>query len=324
LVEFANPQSPAEMLIKSPTRITSQYHQVRTGGDTAAMMGVAKVLFDLDEKNLKVGRNPVLDHDFIRDHTHGFEGFKAAAKACEWQQIESRSGLTRGALEAAATVYAHANSVMFIYGMGLTQHKMGVETIQTMVNLALMRGNVGRQGAGICPVRGHSNVQGQRTVGITEKPEQMPADKLKELFGIDTPKQNGLNTVEACEKILESSVRAVVLLGGNLVRSIPEHRLMDPAWRKLRLTVQILTKLNRTARSWRDIVRPALSWPHRDRPSGKRAAGCLDGGQHRMHAWLARPGEAGEPALALRAKDRCRACQGGRAVRFDHSLGRLG
>ena len=247
LVEFANPQSPAEMLIKSPTQITSQYHQVRTGGDTAAMMGIAKVLFDLDEKNLKVGRNPVLDHDFIRDHTHGFEAFKAAAKACEWQQIESRSGLTRGALEAAATVYAHANSVMFIYGMGLTQHKKGVETIQTMVNLALMRGNVGRQGAGICPVRGHSNVQGQRTVGITEKPEQVPADKLKELFGIDTPKQKGLNTVEACEKILESSVRAVVLLGGNLVRSIPEHRLMDPAWRKLRLTVQILTKLNRTA-----------------------------------------------------------------------------
>jgi molybdopterin-dependent oxidoreductase alpha subunit len=136
---------------------------------------------------------------------------------------------------------------MFIYGMGLTQHKKGVETIQTMVNLALMRGNIGRPGAGICPVRGHSNVQGQRTVGITEKPEQVPTDKLKQLFGIDLPTQKGVNTVEACEKIIDGSVRAIILLGGNLVRAVPEHRLVEPAWRKLRLTVQILTKLNRTA-----------------------------------------------------------------------------
>jgi molybdopterin-dependent oxidoreductase alpha subunit len=110
-----------------------------------------------------------------------------------------------------------------------------------------MRGNIGRPGAGICPVRGHSNVQGQRTVGITEKPEQVPADKLKKLFGIDMPKDKGVNTVEACEKIIDGSVRAIVLLGGNLVRAVPEHRLVEPAWRKLRLTVQILTKLNRTA-----------------------------------------------------------------------------
>jgi molybdopterin-dependent oxidoreductase alpha subunit len=247
LVEFVNPQSPPEMLIKSPTRITSQYHQVKTGGDTAAIMGIAKVLFDLEEQALATGADPVLDHDFIKEHTHGLEELKAAVRECDWQQIERRSGLTRGALEAAAAVYVHSKSVMFIYGMGLTQHKKGVETVQTMVNLALMRGNIGRPGAGICPVRGHSNVQGQRTVGITEKPEQVPADKLRQLFGIDTPKSKGLNTVEACEKIIDGSVRAVVLLGGNLVRSVPEHRLVEPAWRKLRLTVQILTKLNRTA-----------------------------------------------------------------------------
>jgi molybdopterin-dependent oxidoreductase alpha subunit len=247
LLEFVNPQSPAEMLIKPPTRISSQYHQLKAGGDTAAIMGVAKVLFELDEKATQAGDDAILDHDFIREHTHGFGEFKAAAKAIEWRQIESRSGLTRGALEAAAAVYIHAKSVMFIYGMGLTQHKKGVETVQTLVNLSLMRGNIGRPGAGICPVRGHSNVQGQRTVGITEKPEQVPAEKLKRLFGIDTPGQKGVNTVEACEKIIDGSVRAMVLLGGNLVRAVPEHRLVEPAWRKLRLTVQILTKLNRTA-----------------------------------------------------------------------------
>ena len=247
LVEFVNPQSPTEMLVKPPTRITSQYHQVKSGGDTAAMMGIAKVLFDLDDKAARNGGERVIDHDFVREHTHGFEELANAAKNCSWQKIESRSGLTRSALEAAATVYAHAKSVMFIYGMGLTQHKKGVETIQTMVNLALMRGNVGRPGAGICPVRGHSNVQGQRTVGITEKPDKVPQDKLKQLYGIATPQQKGVNTVEACEKIIDGSVRAVVLLGGNLVRSVPDHRRIEPAWRKLRLTVQILTKLNRTA-----------------------------------------------------------------------------
>jgi molybdopterin-dependent oxidoreductase alpha subunit len=175
---------------------------------------------------------------------------------------------------------------MFIYGMGLTQHKKGVETVQTLVNLALMRGNIGRPGAGICPVRGHSNVQGQRTVGITEKPEQVPADKLKQLFGIDVPKKKGVNTVEACEKIIEGGIRAVVLLGGNLVRAVPDHRLVEPAWRKLRLTVQIITKLNRTALVHGEIsyILPCLGRIEIDRQaSGPQAVsmedstGCMHG-----------------------------------------------
>jgi molybdopterin-dependent oxidoreductase alpha subunit len=245
LVEFVNPQSPAEMLVKSPTRITSQYHQLKIGGDTAALMGIAKALFELDKTSPPNGS--MLDRDFIREHTYGFSEFEASVNATGWDEIERRSGLTRGALEAAAAVYAHSKSVMFIYGMGLTQHKEGVETVQTLVDLALLRGNIGRPGAGICPVRGHSNVQGQRTVGITEKPEQVPVEKLKQLFGIETPQRKGVNTVEACQKIIDGDVKAVVLLGGNLVRAVPEHRLIDPAWRKLRLTVQVLTKLNRTA-----------------------------------------------------------------------------
>jgi molybdopterin-dependent oxidoreductase alpha subunit len=284
LVEFVNPQSPAEMLIKPPTRITSQYHQVKTGGDTAAIMGIAKALFDLVENDAQGGREP-LDHDFIRLHTHGFEDFKAAVETTDWQQIENRSGLTRAALEAVAAIYAHAKSVMFIYGMGLTQHKKGVETVQTMVNLALMRGNIGRPGAGICPVRGHSNVQGQRTVGITEKPEQVPAEKLKQLFGIDTPQQKGVNTVETCEKIIDGSVRAVVLLGGNLVRSVPDHRLVEPAWRKLRLTVQILTKLNRTALVHGEIsyILPCLGRIEVDEQAGGPQAVSMEDSTGCMH-----------------------------------------
>jgi molybdopterin-dependent oxidoreductase alpha subunit len=322
LVEFVNPQSPAEMLIKSPTRITSQYHQVKTGGDTAAMMGIAKVLFDLDEQALAAGADPVLDHDFIGEHTHGFEGFKTAVKACDWEQVERRSGLTRGALEAAAAVYIHAKSVMFIYGMGLTQHKKGVETVQTVVNLALMRGNIGRPGAGICPVRGHSNVQGQRTVGITEKPEQVPADKLKQLFGIDTPKSKGLNTVEACEKIIDGSARAVVLLGGNLVRSVPERRLIEPAWRKLRLTVQILTKLNRTAlvHGETSYILPCLGRIEIDTQANGPQAVSMEDSTGCMHGSRGQVKPA-SPHLLSEAKIVAELVKGGRAIWFDHSLG---
>jgi molybdopterin-dependent oxidoreductase alpha subunit len=174
---------------------------------------------------------------------------------------------------------------MFIYGMGLTQHKKGVETVQTMVNLALMRGNVGRPGAGICPVRGHSNVQGQRTVGITEKPEMVPSDRIKSLFGFDVPKQKGVNTVEACEKVIDGSARAVVLLGGNLVRSVPEHRLIDPAWRKLRLTVNILTKLSRTALVHGEVsyILPCLGRIEIDEQKSGRQAVSMEDSTGCMH-----------------------------------------
>lgn len=174
---------------------------------------------------------------------------------------------------------------MFIYGMGLTQHTKGAETIQTMVNLALMRGNIGRPGAGICPVRGHSNVQGQRTVGITEKPDKVPAEKIKTLFGIDVPKEKGVNTVEACEKIIDGSVRAVVLLGGNLVRSIPDHGRTVPAWRKLRLTVNILTKLNRTALTHGEIsyILPCLGRIETDQQASGRQAVSMEDSTGCMH-----------------------------------------
>ncbi|HEX3859419.1 MAG TPA: FdhF/YdeP family oxidoreductase [Pseudolabrys sp.] len=247
LERFTNPQAPGEMLTGSSTRISSQYHQLKTGGDIAALMGIAKVLFTLDAKAKANGSDSVIDRDFIAEHTHGYDDFVAAVDASQWKDIEHCSGLTRSAIEAAAEVYAHAKSVIFIYGMGLTQHRKGVETIQTLVDVALLRGNIGRPGAGICPVRGHSNVQGQRTVGITEKPDKVPADKLKKLFNIDVPQEKGMNTVEACEGILAGKVRGFIMLGGNFVRAIPDHGQMEPAWRKMRLTVQVLTKLNRSA-----------------------------------------------------------------------------
>jgi molybdopterin-dependent oxidoreductase alpha subunit len=246
LVEFTNPQSPAEMLTGAATPISSQYHQLKAGGDIAALYGLCKALIEADDRGRAIGGERIIDEAFIAEHTHGFEDFAEKTRRTDWADLEKRSGLTRGAMEAAAMVYARADRVICIYGMGLTQHRKGVETVQMVVNLLLLRGNIGKPGAGICPVRGHSNVQGQRTVGITEKPDLVPLDKLAAQFGFEPPRDKGLNTVEACEKILSGEVHAFIGLGGNFVRAIPERGRMEPAWRKQRLTVQIATKLNRS------------------------------------------------------------------------------
>lgn len=243
---FRNPQSPAQMLTGSSTRISTQYHQVKVGGDIAALSGVCKALIASDDEALSKGQPRILDHDFIAEHTHGFDDFVRFVRGCDWSELERRSGLTRAAMEAAASVYAEAQAVLLAYGMGLTQHRGGVENVQMLTNLLLLRGNIGKPGAGICPVRGHSNVQGQRTVGITEKPELAPLDTLAELYGFEPPRDKGLDTVGACEGMLRGDVSAFIGLGGNFIRAVPETVAMETAWRRLRLTVQIATKLNRS------------------------------------------------------------------------------
>ena len=246
LEAFKNPQSPTEMLSPGSTRISSDYLQVKAGGDTAAITGICKALIAMDDRAQAAGTERVLDAAFIAEHTQGFEAFAEFVRAKSWTDIERESGLARAALEKVATIYANARAVIGIYGMGLTQHRQGVQNVQMVANLLLLRGNIGRRGAGICPVRGHSNVQGQRTVGITEKPELAPLDKLRMLYGFEPPREKGLNTVEACEGILDGRVRGFIGLGGNFVRAVPETSLIEPAWRRQRLTVQIATKLNRS------------------------------------------------------------------------------
>ncbi|MGK6323161.1 FdhF/YdeP family oxidoreductase [Sphingomonas sp. DT-51] len=247
LERFLNPQSPTEMLTGKETRISSQYHQVKNGGDLAALAGIGKAVLSAHDKAIASGGAPVLDLAFIAEHTTGFDRYADWLRAQDWDELERRSGLHRADMEATARVYAAAGPTIGIYGMGLTQHRAGVETVQMLVNLLLMRGNIGRRGAGICPVRGHSNVQGQRTMGVTEKPELFPLDRLGEQFDFVAPKEPGYNTVEACEAILKGEVKAFFMLGGNFVRAIPDHGQMEPAWRTLRLTVNVLTKLNRSA-----------------------------------------------------------------------------
>ncbi|QKK26786.1 FdhF/YdeP family oxidoreductase [Rhizobium hidalgonense] len=276
LERFVNPQKPSQMLTGSETLISSQYYQVRNGGDIAALFGICKALIEADDAMKATGhsrvagndgrpadpsnaamvafaasmasadKTHVLDHDFIKDHTAGFETFAAAARQHAWPELERISGLTREQMVQAAEIYANSNAVLMVYGMGLTQHLMGVQTVHMVVNLALLRGNIGKPGANICAVRGHSNVQGQRTVGITEKPGLAPLDKLSELYGFEPPRWTGRSTVETCKAIMNGEARAFVSLGGNFLKAVPETGAMEAAWRKLRLTVHIATKLNRS------------------------------------------------------------------------------
>jgi len=267
------------MLSGKSTPISSQYHQVKIGGDKAALMGLCKAVLALDAAAKEAGRERVLDVGFIAEHTHGLVEFEAAVQAADWSELERRSGLTRYAMEAAAAVYSRAKAAMIAYGMGLTQQVSGVENVQMLVNLLLLRGNIGKPGAGVLPIRGHSNVQGQRTVGITEKPKLVPMDKLRTLYGFEPPQEKWLNCTEACEALLKGELQAMNQLGGNLVRSLPDHGQLLPAWRRLQLTVQIETKLNRSCLVHGEIsyILPCLGRIEIDRQaSGPQAVSMED------------------------------------------------
>ncbi|MGA1804567.1 FdhF/YdeP family oxidoreductase [Rhizobium sp. HT1-10] len=242
---FVNPQSPIQMATNHGTRMSSQYHQVKAGGDIAAITGICKALLAADDADLAAGGSGLLDREFLAEHTHGAEAFIDYVKSQDWDVLVRESGLPIAAMVEAADTYGRAKSVIGVYGMGLTQHKLGVEAVQMVVNMLLLRGNIGRPGAGICPVRGHSNVQGQRTVGISEKTKLVPLDKLKELYHFEPPREDGLNTVEACEAIVAGSVEAFIGLGGNFLRAVPDREVMEERWPNMRLTVQIATRLNR-------------------------------------------------------------------------------
>ncbi len=304
LERFTNPQSPFQMVSNTSTRISSQYHQVKAGGDLAALTGLCKWLIEVDDEARAKGGVPVLDHAFITDFTQGFDAFAGFCREATWADIEHNAGLPRADIEAAAATYAKAKSVICVYGMGLTQHVLGVQNVHMVCNLLMLRGNIGRPGTGPCPVRGHSNVQGQRTVGVTEKPELAPLDILKSQYGFDPPMDKGLNTVEACEGILKGEVKGFIGLGGNFVRAIPDTERMEPAWRRQRLTVQIATKLNRSHLINGEVayLLPCLSRIERDEQATGAQTVAVEDSSSMVHASFGDKTPAGpelksEPAI---------------------------
>lgn len=236
LERFADPQSHADMLSSQGSAIASSYYQVRIGGDLAVAKGMAKVALEAGD----------IDADFIATHTDGFDAFRADVAAESWATIEAESGLTEAQIRAAADIYRQSSASICTWGMGITQHKHSVATIQAIVNLLLLKGNIGKPGAGACPVRGHSNVQGDRTMGIYERPSPAFLEKLGKAFDFTPPAAHGHDVVSAIEAMLAGEAKVFIALGGNFAVATPDADRTQAALRQCALTVHITTKLNRS------------------------------------------------------------------------------
>jgi len=244
LERFSDPQDKLEMMRGGSEAIASDYYQPRLGGDMAAFRGMAKAVFAADDAALTKGEPSVLDREFLAQHTAEFEAYRKAVDATTWEEIEDQSGLLRQSLEHAARIYMEAGKVICTWAMGITQHRHSVITIREITNFMLLRGNIGKAGAGLCPVRGHSNVQGDRTVGINEKPSAAFLDALEKEFGFTVPRAPGHNVLAAIGAMLDGSAKAFIGLGGNFARATPDSPMIAKALSGQRLTVHIATKLN--------------------------------------------------------------------------------
>ena len=240
LIKFTEPQDIVQMATFGSTDISSEFVHIRIGGDLAFLKGMMKVLFEREAAG-----ETVLDHDFIAEHTSGFDTLKADIEAQHWPDLVAASGIDEAQIRRCAEIYIRSNATIICYGMGITQHQQGSQLVQQIANLLLLRGNFGKPGAGISPIRGHSNVQGDRTVGIDEKPGEAYLDRVRDVFGFQPPREHGHHTVESVEAMMAGTAKVFIGLGGNFVRAVPDTDRAYAAMRKLELTVGIATKLNR-------------------------------------------------------------------------------
>lgn len=240
LIRFAEPPDVVQMATFGSTEITSEFVHIRIGGDLALIKGMMKVMFEREAQGERV-----LDHDFLSEHTVGLEALREDVMAQDWDEIVQVSGISQAQIRRCAEIYIRSKATVICYGMGLTQHQYGSRLLQQVANLLMLRGNFGKPGAGIGPIRGHSNVQGDRTVGIDEKPKPAYLDRVQQVFGFDPPREHGHHVVESIEAMLDGSAKVFIGLGGNFIHAVPDTPRAYEAMRGLDLTVGIATKLNR-------------------------------------------------------------------------------
>ncbi|ENY81284.1 FdhF/YdeP family oxidoreductase [Sphingopyxis sp. MC1] len=240
LIRFTEPQDIAQMATFGSTPIASEFVHVKIGGDLALIKGMMRAMFEREAAG-----ETVFDHDFIAEHTEGFEELRDDIMAQDWGEMVAVSGISEEQIRRCAEVYIRSNATIICYGMGLTQHQLGSRLLQQVAALLLLKGNYGKPGAGISPIRGHSNVQGDRTVGIDEKPTEAYLDRVRDVFGFEPPRAHGHHTVESVEAMMAGTAKVFIGLGGNFVRAVPDTDRAYDAMRKLDLTVGIATKLNR-------------------------------------------------------------------------------
>ncbi|MGS4818067.1 FdhF/YdeP family oxidoreductase [Raoultella terrigena] len=246
LERFSFPQSPSDMLMGGHTDLSSDYFQIRVGGDAWFFRGAMKALLEMDAQRRSLQQAPVIDSEFIASQTSGYQALFDDLSGLDWADIERGAGVERSAIEYFADIYSRHRRVIISYGLGITQHRNGTQNVQQLINLLLMRGNMGREGAGICPLRGHSNVQGDRTVGINEAPDEAFNLRLENYFGIRVPRAHGRSSIESIKAIESRVSRGLICMGGNLAVAMPDPLRTFPAMRRLDLQVHVATKLNRS------------------------------------------------------------------------------
>ena len=285
LMRFKNPQK-ARGIVGGGTRLTDLFLQIRLGGDLALFRAWNRMLVEADRDN----SGSVLDREFIAEHTHGFDAFvdELCADSDEkfWADVDTATGLPREQITEALEMIQASKRIVVCWAMGLTQHKHSVPTIREVVNFLLLRGNVGRPGAGVCPVRGHSNVQGDRTVGIVEKPKEEFLDALGAEFGFEPPRHHGYDTVRAIRAMRDGKVGVFFAMGGNFVSASPDTLVTEDAMRRCRLTVHVSTKLNRShvVTGARALILPALARTARDLSGGKEQFVTVENSMGMVHS----------------------------------------
>jgi molybdopterin-dependent oxidoreductase alpha subunit len=238
---FKHPQEIFDTLLGSGTQLADLFLQVRINGDVALLQGICKEVLEAESRSA----GAVLDQEFIEAHTTGFDEFAASLGQVSWDEITEGCGIEREQIREAAQIFINSERTIFCWAMGLTQHKNAVANIQEIVNLLLLRGQIGRAGAGVCPVRGHSNVQGDRTMGIWERPTAAFLDALATEFDFAPPRAHGFDTVEAIKAMHAGRAKVFFAMGGNFLSATPDTEYTAAALTRLRLTVQVSTKLNR-------------------------------------------------------------------------------
>lgn len=276
LINFHNPQTP-KGVVGGGTDMADDFLQIRLGGDQALLMAVAQILLQ-DES--------VVDRAFIDEYTAGFDEYAAHVKGLDLAELVAATGLTEPEVRGLAARFAASSKTIVCWAMGITQHKHSVATIREIVNVLLIQGNLGRPGAGVCPVRGHSNVQGDRTMGIFEKMPEWFMDNLQQEFGFDPPREHGFDTVNSIRAMRDGKIDVFMAVGGNFIRATPDSEVTEAALRRCRLTVQVSTKLNRSHTVCGDtaLILPTLGRTDRDFQASGEQRVSVEDSMSRVHA----------------------------------------
>lgn len=294
LMRFENPQTVRGVAFGG-TKLADEFVQIRLGGDQALFQAIGKHLLEAEAAD-----GGVLDHEFIAAHTSGFEAYRQAMADAPWRELVAATGLPEKALRRVGEAVRTSKATIVCWAMGLTQHKHSVPMLRDVVNMLLLQGNIGRTGAGVCPVRGHSNVQGDRTVGIYEKPSAAFLDALDQEFGFAAPREHGFDTVEAIRAMRDGRVRFFMGMGGNFVSATPDTAVVEAGMARVGLTVQVSTKLNRShvVTGRRALILPTLGRTDRDRRGGREQRVTVEDSMGAVHASRGRLAPPAEDLLS--------------------------